>query len=74
MNMNYLAVIMTGMGHDGKVGMERLKEKGQTIAIAESAETSIVYGMPRAIADAGLADEVVNLQDVSRAILENLKT
>lgn len=73
MNMNYLAVIMTGMGYDGKLGMAKLKEKGQAIAIVESAETSVVYGMPRAIIDAELADVVVNLQDISTTILEYLK-
>jgi len=72
-NMNYLAVVMTGMGYDGRAGMEKLKEIGQTFAIAESKDTSIVYGMPKAIVDAELADEIVDLQDIAASITRNLK-
>lgn len=72
-NVNYLAVVMTGMGYDGMAGVVRLKERGNTIAIAESAETSVVYGMPKAIVDAGLADEIVNIQNMTSAIMEQLK-
>lgn len=72
-NVNYLVVIMTGMGYDGLAGVVRLKECGHTIAIAESAETSVVYGMPKAIVDAGLADEIVNIQNMTSAIMEHLK-
>ncbi len=71
-DINCVAVVMTGMGSDGKNGMERLKEYGRTVAIAESQETSVVYGMPKAIVDAGLADEVVDVHDISNAILERV--
>ena len=39
---------MTGMGSDGSKGLISLKRSGQVIAIAESEETSIVFGMPKA--------------------------
>lgn len=71
--VNFLTVIMTGMGSDGRAGIERLKETANSIVFAESSETTVVYGMPRAIIDAGLADEVIKVQDVSNAIIDVLK-
>lgn len=65
-----LAIVMTGMGNDGMAGMTSLKEKCETIAIAESAETSVVYGMPRAIVEQRLADDIVNLEDIASTIIE----
>ncbi len=73
-DVNFLTVIMTGMGYDGKIGMEVLRKNGRTITIAESAKTSVVYGMPKAINEAGLADEVVDLHDIPQSILEIIKS
>lgn len=72
--VKYLTVIMTGMGNDGRDGIERLNEKCETITIAESSETSVVYGMPKAVVDAGLADGIVNLTDISKTMIETLKS
>lgn len=69
-NVKCLAVIMTGMGSDGMAGTEQLKASCETIAIAESPETSVVYGMPRAIVDQNLADEIVRLEDIAATITE----
>ncbi|WP_318615402.1 chemotaxis response regulator protein-glutamate methylesterase [Sporosarcina sp. YIM B06819] len=73
-DVNYLTVIMTGMGYDGKVGMDVIRRNGKTVTIAESAKTSVVYGMPKAIKEAGLADKVVDLQDISESMLEIIKS
>ncbi|MBO0603051.1 chemotaxis response regulator protein-glutamate methylesterase [Sporosarcina sp. E16_3] len=70
----FLTVIMTGMGYDGKNGMEVLRKNGKTITIAESAKTSVVYGMPKAIKEAGFADEVVDLHDISESIIGIIKS
>ena len=64
-----LAVVMTGMGNDGLRGMKELKPKG-AFAIAESETTCIVYGMPRSIVEAGLADRVEKLPDIGKVIIE----
>ncbi len=72
--LNFLTVIMTGMGYDGKNGMEVLRKNGKTITIAESAKTSVVYGMPKAIKEAGFADEVVDLHDISESIIGIIKS
>ncbi|WP_342509502.1 chemotaxis response regulator protein-glutamate methylesterase [Sporosarcina sp. FSL K6-2383] len=73
-DVNYLTVIMTGMGYDGKVGMEVLRRNGRTVTIAESAKTSVVYGMPKAVKEAGLTDEVVDLHNISETIMEIIKS
>ncbi|MFS0574207.1 chemotaxis response regulator protein-glutamate methylesterase [Sporosarcina sp. 179-K 3D1 HS] len=72
--LNYLTVIMTGMGYDGKLGMERLRKNGKTVTISESEKTAVVYGMPRAIEEAGLADKVLDVQDIPISMMEILKS
>ncbi len=64
-----LGVVMTGMGNDGARGMKEIKAL-EGFAIAESEETCVVYGMPRALVDAGLADRVVPLGDIGRTLVE----
>ncbi|GAU09799.1 protein-glutamate methylesterase/protein-glutamine glutaminase [Desulfoplanes formicivorans] len=66
-----LGVILTGMGSDGCEGIKKLKERGGT-TIAQSNETCVVYGMPKAIVEAGLADQIVSLDDMSSAITQAL--
>ena len=52
-----IVVIMTGMGSDGANGLHKLKAKGNVVAIAESAKTCIVYGMPKAAVETNLVNE-----------------
>jgi two-component system chemotaxis response regulator CheB len=66
-----LGVILTGMGSDGCEGIKLLKQRGGT-SIAQSNETCVVYGMPKAIVDAGLADRIVDLEEMSAAIFQGL--
>lgn len=66
-----LGVILTGMGNDGCEGIADLKSKGGR-ALTQSDETCVVYGMPKAVAEAGLSDGVVDLDDMARAIMDNL--
>lgn len=65
-------VVLTGMGGDGTDGIIQLKKKKNTYVIAQDEETSVVYGMPKVVRDAGLTDEVVALIDVSDAIIKNV--
>ncbi len=67
-----LGVIMTGMGQDGKEGMTQLKSKGGTI-IAQDERSCVVYGMPRAVVEAGLADAICPLEEIATTILHHLK-
>ncbi len=70
--LQYVTAIMTGMGHDGMKGMQQLKSACFTITIAESEKTSVVYGMPKAIKEAGLADTIVDVQLIADTITEIL--
>jgi len=67
-----IAVIMTGMGHDGSNGLKVLKNTGNVIAIAESAGTCIVYGMPKAAVETQLVDEVADVDDIEQTIMKYL--
>ncbi len=51
-----LVAVMTGMGDDGLAGVRALKHRG-AYCLSQEEETCVVYGMPRAVAEAGLADE-----------------
>ncbi len=66
-----LGVILTGMGNDGCEGVRALKAKGGR-ALAQSDSTCVVYGMPKAIVDENLADEIVDLDDLAESIMTNL--
>ena len=62
-----LLVVLTGMGKDGLEGARAVKAAGGVVLV-ESEETCTVYGMPRAIEEAGLADEVLPLDQLPEAI------
>lgn len=63
-----VAIIMTGMGTDGLEGGSILKDKVKATIIAQNEETCIVYGMPKAIVNAGLADYVVPIDKIVQII------
>ena len=67
-----IAVIMTGMGSDGSLGLKELKKSGNVIAIAEAANTCIVYGMPKAAVETNLVNEVVDLDQIAKTITQYL--
>ena len=62
-----LLVVLTGMGRDGLEGARAVKAQGGVVLV-EAEETCTVYGMPRAIEEAGLADEVLPLEQLPEAI------
>jgi two-component system chemotaxis response regulator CheB len=62
-----LLVVLTGMGKDGLDGARAVKKAGGRILV-EAESTCVVYGMPRAVADAGLADDVLPLDELPAAI------
>lgn len=61
---NVLTVVLTGMGADGKEGATELKQKGFSIWAQDEA-SSTIYGMPKAIADAKLAEKVLSLDEIA---------
>lgn len=66
-----LAVVMTGMGADGREGARLLKEKGATVWSQDEA-SCVVYGMPQAIEKAGLSDLVLPLNEIAPALVREL--
>jgi two-component system, chemotaxis family, protein-glutamate methylesterase/glutaminase len=66
------AAILTGMGNDGMAGAGVLKKKGAYI-IAQDEATSVVWGMPGAVVQAGLADAVLPLGEISGALGQVLR-
>jgi two-component system chemotaxis response regulator CheB len=67
-----LAVVMTGMGQDGLRGCERIREAGGQI-LAQDQASSVVWGMPRFVAQAGLVDQILPLgklgQEITRRVI-----
>ncbi len=62
-------VVLTGMGADGTEGIKNLKGKKKVYVIGQEESTCTVYGMPKAVATAGLVDQVVKLEDVAQEII-----
>ena len=63
-----LGVILTGLGNDGLNGMKEIKNSGGR-TIAESEATCVVYGMPKAVVESGLADKVVPVEEIAGEII-----
>ncbi len=67
-----LVVMLTGMGHDGLAGTRAVVEGGGG-AIAQDEATSVVWGMPGAVAEAGLCHAVLPLPRIGPAVIEQLR-
>lgn len=70
-NGKVLAVVMTGMGRDGLEGARLIKQHGGKV-ITQDESTCVVYGMPRAVAEAGLSDAVLPLEQIGPALSRSL--
>ncbi len=64
-----LAVVLTGMGADGREGARLLKDAGSQVWAQDEA-SCVIYGMPMAVARAGLADRILSLSEVGPALVE----
>ncbi len=67
-----VCVVLTGMGADGTEGIQHLKEKKKIHVIVQEASTCAVYGMPKSAVNAGLADQVVPLEQIAQEITTNV--
>ena len=67
-----VCVVLTGMGADGTNGILSLEKSKPIHVIAQDAQSCVVYGMPKAIAEAGVVDEVVSLNQVAKTITKNV--
>jgi two-component system chemotaxis response regulator CheB len=66
-----LGVILTGMGNDGLVGIREIKSKNGYV-VAQDEDTCVVYGMPKAVVTANLADAVLPIDKIFDEITKNL--
>ncbi|MFS0553068.1 protein-glutamate methylesterase/protein-glutamine glutaminase [Brevibacillus sp. 179-C9.3 HS] len=71
-NVDKWAIIMTGMGNDGTKGLKLMKELGSVTSIVEDESSCVVYGMPRAAIQAGLADNVAPLEKIPELLCKLL--
>ncbi|HWQ15392.1 MAG TPA: chemotaxis response regulator protein-glutamate methylesterase [Roseiflexaceae bacterium] len=62
-----IGVVLTGMGQDGTAGAQAVRQAGGRV-IAEHPESCVVYGMPRSVVEAGLADAVVPVTEVAATL------
>lgn len=67
-NKSALAIVLTGMGADGREGARLLKQ-AQNVIWAQEGSTCVIDGMPSAVVKANLADEVIPLPDIARRIV-----
>lgn len=66
-----LGLILTGMGADGKEGCRMMKQTGSVIW-SQDEKTSVIYGMPMAVAKAGLSDEILALDEIGPRLAEGV--
>ncbi|SDR97613.1 two-component system, chemotaxis family, response regulator CheB [Halopseudomonas litoralis] len=64
-----LAIVLTGMGADGREGARMLKQAGSSVWAQDEA-SCVIYGMPMAVAKANLADGIYDLDDIARYLTE----
>lgn len=67
-----MAVILTGMGSDGTLGLRLLKRQG-CFTVAQDEATSVVYGMPKAAVEAGVIDVVLPIDAIAAKILSTVR-
>ena len=66
-----LGVVLTGMGSDGKDGAALLKKTGSSVW-AQDQESCVIFGMPMAVINGGFADDVMNLDQIARKLVEEV--
>ena len=67
-----VAAVLTGMGQDGLIGVQLLHEKGVRVLVQDE-ESSVVWGMPGAVAHAGLADEILPLPTLAQHLVRAVR-
>lgn len=67
------AIVLTGMGSDGKQGVVSINERGGKV-VAQSEKTCVIFGMPREAIATEVVDEILDFQDISEWMLEKTKS
>jgi two-component system chemotaxis response regulator CheB len=66
-----LGVILTGLGNDGEKGMKEIKNKGGS-TVVESEDSCVVYGMPKAVVQAGIADKILHIDAIAGVLINTV--
>ncbi|RMD97602.1 MAG: chemotaxis protein CheB [Calditrichaeota bacterium] len=64
-----VGIMLTGMGNDGLEGFKKMKAK-QAYLMAQSRETCVIYGMPRAVIEAGIVDEILSPESMIHRLIK----
>ncbi len=64
-----LAIVLTGMGTDGRAGAAKVRERGGQV-VAESKESAVIYGMPKEVIESGQADIVLALPKIAELLVD----
>lgn len=67
---NCVAVLLTGMGADGALGLKRFRDNG-AMTIAQNEESCVVYGMPKAAVDMGAAEKILPLDKIAQTLIQH---
>ncbi len=67
-----ICAVLTGMGSDGSTGIYHLREQQKIYTIAQQKETCVVYGMPKAVVERGMADIVLPLEEIATKITKKV--
>ena len=67
-----VCAVLTGMGADGTAGIVKLKKRKRVTVFAQKEETCVVYGMPRSIVLAGLAEKSLSLEQIAQEITKSV--
>ena len=68
-----VGIVLTGMGHDGKMGASAIKKAGGHI-VAQHQDGCILFGMPKAVIEADLADSVLRIGEISEYLVSHSST
>ncbi len=69
---NSIAVVLTGMGHDGTAGAANISKKGGKV-IVQSPDTALIHAMPLSVINSGIADKIVDLAELPKQIIREVK-
>ena len=67
-----IAAILSGMGHDGTIGLKKIKEAGGRI-IAQDEKTSVIFGMPKSAIEAGVVDHIFPIEQIGPHLVQMLQ-
>ncbi|WP_051437764.1 chemotaxis-specific protein-glutamate methyltransferase CheB [Eubacterium xylanophilum] len=69
---NIYAAVLTGMGTDACSGLKKVKENIDAYIVGQSEKTCVIYGMPKAVVSAKIADDVADIGEITKTIMNRI--